>query len=392
MKIRIKKKVFLHLFFGIIISVVIFVLGLILLEFLVRKIKPQITYTEAVKRSTGDFRYSNFVPFTLKPNIRRGKFFTNSLGYRSDEFLVKKPENTYRIIVIGDSFVSSMEDDNSNAWPQAMQKLLRQKLGSRIEVINAGFHGGYSPDAYYAYLKSEGLNLNPDMIVLGLYLQNDVGDIKTNIWEKLDEKGLPTRVSSDWRRIDSEGRQEDGFPPLRYRYSHLKDSHLWILIANWIDRYYPSWFHPKEEAQRYSDLINWFYLTYSNCIFKPDCFPKFKTQFNQLLSVLKGTAEILQEKNIPLLVVFQPSRFQLNTMGEIMPPDNSFLLQKTIINYFQKNALPVNFLDLTSDFLALNPWDYYLTYDTHWNTAGNFRAAQVVGEKILGIINAQNEK
>lgn len=387
MKIRIKKKWFANIFIGLIIFFAVMLLGLLGLEILVRKIKPQITYTDAVKKSTGDFRYNDFVPFSLLPNIKRGKFFTNSLGYRSDEFTVQKPDNTYRIIVLGDSFVSSMEDDNKNAWPQVMQDILNRNSNSKIEIINAGFHDGYSPDSYYAYLKGEGLGLKPDMIVMGLYLQNDVGDLKTNQWNKLDSKGLPVKVTSDWRRIDNQGRQQDGFPPLRYRYSYLKESHLWILIADWIDRYTPWLFHPKDEAQRYSDLINWFYLTYSNCIFKPECFPKFSTEFNKMLKILKGTSELLHENNIPFLIVFEPSRFQVGTMGEILPEEDVFLLQKTIVDYFRKNNLQAEFLDLTSDFRALNPWDYYLTYDTHWNTLGNHRAAQIVANKIQLMIS-----
>jgi hypothetical protein len=381
-KIIIKRKWLINLTTGLIISAVVMLLGLLALELLVRKIKPQISYTEAVKKSSGDFRYNDFVPFSLKPNIKRGNFFTNSHGYRSDEFSIEKPDNTYRVLVLGDSFVSSMEDDNANAWPQVMQSILNTNSQKKIEVINAGFHDGYSPDAYYAYLRGEGLRLQPDLVVLGLYLQNDVGDLKTNQWPKLDEKGLPLKVVSDWRRIDSQGRQQDGFPPLRYRYSYLKESHLWILFADWIDHYIPWLFHPKDEAKRYSDLINWFYLTYSNCIFKPDCFSNFTIEFNKLLSLLKGTSELLQETNISFLIVFQPSRFQVGTMGEILPEENVFLLQKTIINYFHNNNLTAEFLDLTSDFRALNAWNYYLVYDTHWNTLGNHRAAQIVASKI----------
>lgn len=370
-----------NLFVYILIFLVVIALGLFGLEMLVRKIKPQITYTEAVKKATGDFRYSSFAPFSLKPNVVRDKFFINSLGYRSDEFTVEKPKDVYRILVLGDSFVSSVEEDNANAWPKVMQGMLN-KGNKKVEVINAGFHDGYSPDSYYAYLKTEGLNLKPDLIVLGLYLQNDVGDLGTNQWDKLDENGLPLKVSSDWRMIDSAGRQFDGFQPLRYRYSYLKESHLWILLANWLDVKYPKLFHPPDEAERYKFYMDWFGLTYSSCIFKEDCFPKFAKEFDKLLMLLNGTSKLLEAQNIPFLIVFEPSRFQLNTMGETLTKDQTYSLQKKITGYFERNKLKAQFLDLTSDFLALNSMDYYLSWDTHWNTNGNYRAALVISGKV----------
>ncbi len=377
---------FFNIIKNFIIVFVVLIVGLFALELLVRKIKPQLTYTDAVKKSSGDFQYSSFAPFTLRPNIKRGLFYTNSLGYRSKEFSKEKPQGIYRILFLGDSFVSSIEEDNEKAPPQVVERILNVNQ-KKYEVINAGFHDGYSPDSYYAYLKTEGLSLKPDMVIMGVYLQNDVGDIKTNIWDKLDEKGLPIKVVSDWRRIDSQGRQFDGYPNFRYRFSYLKESHLWILIASWLEKNKYDWVYPKKDIARVVELAKWFDLTYSNCIFQPECFPVFSSDFQKTLTVLKGTADLLKEQNVKLAITFFPSKFQLGLLGEPrVGGDEAFILQNTIMNYFRDNNLLADFIDLTTDFSVLNTADYYLTWDTHFNTAGNERAGQIIAQKVKEMV------
>ena len=47
------------------------------------------------------------------PNYRKGKTFHNSLGYRSEEFTAKKPDNVFRIVAMGGSstYDVSIEDN-----------------------------------------------------------------------------------------------------------------------------------------------------------------------------------------------------------------------------------------------------------------------------------------
>lgn len=383
------KKVFLilkNVAIGTALSIIILAIGLTSLEILVRKIKPQITYEEALAMSRGYWRPSNFAPFTWKPHLHYGAFTTNSLGYHSDEFTTEKPPGVYRILVVGDSFVEGA-DDYHLAWPYVIQSLLRAN-NRKVEVINAGFYGGYSPDSYYAYLKTEGLSLKPDLIVLGLYFQNDIADLKPNHWIRTDENGLPLQVVSDWRKIDAQGRQWDGVIPLRYHYPYINNSHLWILLANWLDRKAPFLFHPKDEAKQLQDNNYWNYLTFTSCIYKSDCLPQFKDEFDKVLFVLGGTAKLLKSQNTPLLIVFETSKWQAKLMGDdSLSDEDIFRLQGLTTDYFQKNNLPAQFLDLTPEILAGNPKDYYLETDTHWNSRGNQLAGELVTTKIQDIMS-----
>ena len=368
------------------ISTLVLILGLASLEFLVRKIKPQITYDEAIAMSRGYWRPSNFAPFTWKANLRYGDFTTNSLGYHSDEFLIEKPPTIYRVLVVGDSFVEGA-DDFHKAWPYITQTLLRED--HNLEVINAGFYGGYSPDSYYAYLKAEGLALKPDLVVLGLYLQNDIADLKPNQWVRTESNGLPLQVVSNWRKVDGQGRQWDGIIPLRYRYPYLYNSHLWVLLANWLDRTAPFLFHPSDEARQLQENNFYNYLTFTDCIYKDEgCLPQLQPEFDKLLFVLTGIDKLLYSQDIPMLLVFETSKWQAKLMSnDSLADDNIYKLQRIISEYFQKNGLSAKLYDLTPEILSGNPIDYYKENDTHWNDRGNELVGQLVSGKIREIID-----
>ncbi len=71
--------------------------------------------------------------------------FINSEGFRGPEFEKEKPENTYRILMIGGSttFSSGVLDDQT--YPFYLQQLYDETdLGFNVEVINAGLVGRWS--------------------------------------------------------------------------------------------------------------------------------------------------------------------------------------------------------------------------------------------------------
>ena len=58
------------------------------------------------------------------------------------------------------------------AFPYVVESLLENRLGRRIETVNAGV-GGYSPWQEYAYLAGDGIKYAPDLVVVSFVL-NDV--------------------------------------------------------------------------------------------------------------------------------------------------------------------------------------------------------------------------
>jgi lysophospholipase L1-like esterase len=100
---------------------------------------------------------------------------TNSLGLRDREYSFGKPKNTYRIMVLGDSITLGWGVDQSDSYPKKLEEMLHKnvsgKRGVDYEVINTGV-GNYNTVQEMAYFKDEGYKLNPDMIILGYYIND----------------------------------------------------------------------------------------------------------------------------------------------------------------------------------------------------------------------------
>ena len=99
----------------------------------------------------------------------------NSHGLRGSETTYEKPPATFRILNLGDSVVMGWGVRQQDAYGRQLESLLNEsgKSNLNFEVINAGVPGWNLENAL-AYLQAEGLKYEPDLIVLGLTLSNDI--------------------------------------------------------------------------------------------------------------------------------------------------------------------------------------------------------------------------
>lgn len=104
----------------------------------------------------------------------------NSYGLRDHEYTISKPDETYRILVLGDSMTFGWGTSAENTYPKVLEKLLNQfsrsasnpwNMASKYEVINAGV-GNYNTVQEVTYFKDRGIHLQPDMVLLGFYLND----------------------------------------------------------------------------------------------------------------------------------------------------------------------------------------------------------------------------
>lgn len=111
---------------------------------------------------------------------------TNSLGFRDLEFPVEKPEGSFRILALGDSFTYGSGVQLEDTWPQVLEQELSDRQPGTVEVINGGFAAGsHWPPGYVDWLRSDGLAFQPDLVILGLCL-NDMGDVPLLAYPKAE--------------------------------------------------------------------------------------------------------------------------------------------------------------------------------------------------------------
>jgi len=113
----------------------------------------------------------------LKPNqdalFRFARIRTNSQGLRDREYQQVKPQNTYRIAVIGDSFTMGSGVEIEHVYHKILEERLNgESKGRRFELINFGV-GGYSLRQYAAVMKYKALSYDPDLVLIGFCGMND---------------------------------------------------------------------------------------------------------------------------------------------------------------------------------------------------------------------------
>ncbi|MBN1621987.1 MAG: SGNH/GDSL hydrolase family protein [Endomicrobiales bacterium] len=92
----------------------------------------------------------------------------NSFGNVDKEYLLEKFGNIYRILVLGDSLTEA------GIYVDALEDILnKSKLDKIIEVWNCGV-GCYDMKNYYYYLLEKAMKYDPDMVIIGLCLNDFV--------------------------------------------------------------------------------------------------------------------------------------------------------------------------------------------------------------------------
>lgn len=105
----------------------------------------------------------------------------NSRGLRTDEFATPKPAGTYRILNVGDSVAFGWEVSQEDTYGKQLEQLLNAQSDqtatgdqpTRFEVINAGVPG-WTVESARNFLLQEGLDYEPDMVILDLTVVNDI--------------------------------------------------------------------------------------------------------------------------------------------------------------------------------------------------------------------------
>lgn len=85
---------------------------------------------------------------------------------------IKKPANTFRIVVVGDSVTFGWKVPRESAMPKVLERLLNTRTDSAYEVINLSVPG-YNTAQESEVIKTKALELDPDLVVLS-FCHNDV--------------------------------------------------------------------------------------------------------------------------------------------------------------------------------------------------------------------------
>ncbi len=262
---------------------------------------------------------------------------TNRHGFRGRAFAEEKPEGTFRIACLGDSYTFGMGVGDDETWPARLQALADERAGQGCcEVWNCGVPA-YDTVQELAFLTKTVLPFRPDLVLLGFHLN----DAKTT--EEIYRSDNPLE-----RLLEAMSQpRREGFRAFVRRHSVLADvlaEQLFFSLA--MDRYALSYL----EVYR-SDLDGW----------------------KEAKQALRGMRDLLRQQGIGFAVVIYPLLIKREGVLESSAADaivHEFLRQESIAAF----DLAPSFVERDVDALRVHP------YDPHPNAEAQQIAAEAVAD------------
>jgi len=97
----------------------------------------------------------------------------NEAGRRDLDRAVDKAPGTFRILLLGDSFVEAMQVPIAETFARGLEQRLGAAAGRPVEVVSMGV-SGYGTASEYLWYREHGRAFRPDVVLLSFYPGNDV--------------------------------------------------------------------------------------------------------------------------------------------------------------------------------------------------------------------------
>ncbi len=155
--------------------------AIVLIEVALRLLAPQPTGLSYQDRFGLQMHYPGIT--RMLPQYGHEVSF-NSVGMRDVEHSIGKPTGTFRILLLGDSFMEALQVPFEASFPSLLKRELERGARGPVEVINAGV-SGWGTDDELRYLTHYGLEYRPDLVVVMMTLHNDFSDNLRQEWHSL---------------------------------------------------------------------------------------------------------------------------------------------------------------------------------------------------------------
>ncbi len=167
-------------FRGPAVSAIVFVLSVCLAEIVLRAFAPvpdpYLKYKQKFLNLRNQYIKSEFPPnYSAKTEVEPGlpgiqgfhTFTTNNMGFRGEVLVNPKPDNEFRIFIVGGSTTECLYLNDSESIDRVLQDELRRKVsaGKIVRVYNAG-KSGDATDDHISMIVHRIAHLSPDMIIV----------------------------------------------------------------------------------------------------------------------------------------------------------------------------------------------------------------------------------
>lgn len=116
----------------------------------------------------------------------------NNYGLHDSDLMMEKPRDTFRILILGDSFPQGWQVKLEQGFPWLMENELNSIASRKIEVINMGVDT-YGTDRELLLFAALGWRFQPDLVLLSFYTGNDVKDNSFDLTSWAEGSPVSTR-------------------------------------------------------------------------------------------------------------------------------------------------------------------------------------------------------
>ena len=321
----------------------------------------------------------------------------NRWGFRGADF--PQAKSAPRLMVYGDSNILGAFSEEQNTFAAQLAAKLRAETGETYQVINAGVDG-YGPDQVALKLAEDIETWQPDVVLVQIFADNDLGDLLRNKLFRLDESGALVANATNVRRANAA--EKRGRLIVTLEKLAIGQPVLWV--RDWLERRQRKRQTPEEQVETGRALVAQQYRSYldNDTIYRtmdvydfdvaidPDS-PSAQLKAELLAQIVRHIQRTVCDRSeARLLFVIEPSSFDMTRHHGV----NRELLGRLYDGYAPDNivraiedALRVNgasHVNLWPSFAADggDPF-YFQTSDNHWNEVGQERAAELVADDLI---------
>ena len=181
--------------------------------------------------------------WTLRPGtqgwfIKEGRSFVqvNAAGFRDRDHALDKPEDVFRVAILGDEHSEAMQVELADSWWSLLGSQLEGCSlagGRRVEVLNFGVTG-YGTAQELAMLESAAMRYQPDLVLLQFSAGNDpqnnsfaLAVEKERPFYRLDARGVP-RIDDSFNATPKFGRHASPSHELARRLADRSRAVQWL--------------------------------------------------------------------------------------------------------------------------------------------------------------------
>jgi len=332
----------------------------------------------------------------------RQKITFNRGGWRDVDHSLRKNDNVYRILVLGDSMMEGIQVGSKEIFPRRLEVLLNQGLEGRkrVEVLNLAT-SGYGTIQEYLLLKKCGLSYQPDLVILAFLTAND---IRNNSLVFQDGTRDWSRATRPYVEVNETGFHWHPPSPEAERIYNRQGWKYWILdqvfTVKFLYKQLSSHEGMREWLKRHGLMNSGAFVESQGIpvdynVYAPILDKDWRHAWLATEYILSETRDLLASKKTPFVVVvltnapqIYPGRWQaiLDTYPKMqgkpwrldMPDERLVeILGRLGIDYLQ--LLPV-FRDAAAQHPEML---LHFPLDGHWTAAGHDLAARSVSSYLL---------